>query len=526
MSTAAAGGAASLPHVLPAVDAGAGVPPRQRRQRSVVAQWKRQLTWFAVVVTSLVVLVAGTSAVGMWHVISAVATAEAADEVRGRAAVQARIAVVEVDRLLAQTMAEEDPARVRAAAVASIAAASRLEDAVTALRAALPANPGVAEMSRLVDSVKQPRVDVIVLARKGLRAEASAARDAIAEPLKRIDAVSASVLEDQAAARQAAEQERTRMFERTMYGLLAAGGISTAAGLLFYRRLMHRFAPVEQLLEEVAHSARELEAGGQQLDGVNGQVQQGNEKLQALLGRSQSQMQAMAQEAQSCLKDIDQLGDTCRTSAGMSRQHAEEAGQVAEQIQATSSRLHKLQETTSALSRSRGEIERFADQIEMISATTRLLSLNAAVEAARAGSAGRGFSVIASSVRKLSEDTQQAAMQIRRASEDITRQLGATTAALQETSKLMDEGATRIAALDSSARANQALADGMHNEVQGFRGSFQRQVERVQSMEQESQALADAVEDGYRQARVLDETSASLTHTSTALLQRLSNLQA
>jgi methyl-accepting chemotaxis protein len=527
MTTAAAPGAASLTHVpLPAPVAEGAAPARRRRQRSAVAQWKRQLTWFAVIVTGLVVLIAASSAASMWHVITAVSSAEAADEIRGRAAVQARIAVVEVDRLLAQTMADDDPARVRAAAVASIAAASRLEDAVTALRTAMPGSAEVAEMSRLVESVKEPRVNVIVLARKGQRSEAAAARNAIAEPLKRIDAISASVLEEQAAERQRAEQERTRMFEQTMFGLLAAGGVSTGAGLLFYRRLMHRFAPVEQLLEEVAHTARELEAGGQQLDGVNGQVQHANERLQGLLARSQGAMQAMAQEAAGCLKDVDQLGETCRTSAGMSRQHAEEAGQVAEQIQATSSRLHKLQETTTALSRSRGEIERFADQIEMISATTRLLSLNAAVEAARAGAAGRGFSVIASSVRKLSEDTQQAAMQIRRASEDITRQLGATTSALQETSALMDEGATRIAALDSSARANQALADGMQHEVQGFRGSFQRQFERVQSMGQEAEALADAVADGHQQARVLDETSASLAQTSTALLQRLSNLQA
>ena len=134
--------------------------------------------------------------------------------------------------------------------------------------------------------------------------------------------------------------------------------------------------------------------------------------------------------------------------------------------------------------------------------------------------------MIANSVRKLSEDTQQAALQIRRASEDITRQLGATTQAVQQTSALMDEGATRIAALDSSARSNQALVDGMHGEVQGVRDTFERQVERVQSMDQESQALAAALDDGNRHAQLLDATSASLTQTSSALLQRLSNLQA
>ena len=505
-------------------DASPGI--RAARRHSAVGQWKRQLAWFAVATTVLVVLVAGASATAMWNVITQVARAEQANDERSVAAVGARLAVLEVDRLLSQTMAEEDPAKVRAAAVASIAAASRLEDAVNALRVALPGSTDVSEMGRLVDGVKAPRINVITLARKGARAEAAVARQSILEQLQQIDALSARILQREAGSRERAAQDRAALLERVLSGLLAAGLLSTLTGVLFYRRLMRRFVPVEQLLEQVASSARELQAGGQQLDGVNGDVQGANRQLRLLLERCQDAMDAMSKEAQRCLQEVDQLGGTCDASASMSRQHAEEAGQVAQQIQATSGRLHQLLETMQALARSRSDIARFADQIEVISATTRLLSLNAAVEAARAGIAGRGFSVIANSVRKLSEDTQQAALQIRRASEDITRQLGATTQAVQQTSALMDQGATRIAALDSSARSNQALADGMHQEVQGFRETFQRQVQRVQSMDRESQALAAALADGHRHAELLDRTSASLTHTSTALLQRLSNLQA
>lgn len=496
------------------------------RRQTAVGRWKRQLAWFAVAMTVLVVLVAGASATAMWQVISQVARGEQANDARSGAAVDARLAVLEVDRLLSQTMAEEEPAKVRAAAVASIAAASRLEDAVNALRIALPQSTDAVEMARLVDAVKGPRVNVITLARKGARAEASAARQAILEQLKRIDALSAAILQREAENRERARQERAALFERVLYGLLTAALLSTVTGVLFYRRLMRRFVPVEQLLEEVAHSARELQSGGQQLDGVNSDVQGANRHLRVLLERTQDALQAMSGEAQRCLRDVDQLGETCHASAAMSRQHADEAGLVAGEIQSTSGRLHQLLETTQALARSRSDITRFADEIETISATTRLLSLNAAVEAARAGAAGRGFSVIANSVRKLSEDTQQAALQIRRASEDITRQLGATTEAVQQTSALMDQGAARIAGLDSSARSNQALADGMHAEVQGVRETFQRQVERVHAMDREAQALAAALEDGQRHGQLLDQTSSSLTKTSSALLQRLSNLQA
>jgi methyl-accepting chemotaxis protein len=521
---------AALPLAPPSSGAARFDPPvaagGRARSGSAVAQWKRQLTWFAASVAVLVLLVAATAAGAMWHVTSEVARAEGANEIRTGAATDARIAVVEVDRLLTQTLALDDAGKVRAAAVASIAAASRLEDAVTALRAALPDSPGVVEMSRLVDSVKDPRIQLIMLARKGERAAAASGREAIAEPLRRIDALSAQALEQQAASRQQAREERATLFRNLLQGLLAVAAGSTIAGLLIYRRLMRRFAPVEQLLEEVAHSARELDSGGQQLDGVNADVQHGNQGLRLLLERLQGASQAMTREAEGRLRDVEQIGQSCKASAGMSRQHADEAASVAGEIQAMTARLHHSLEATQALSRSRSEIARFADQIEMISATTRLLSLNAAVEAARAGVAGRGFSVIASSVRRLSEDTQQAALQIRRASEDITGQLVATSRAVQETSELMDAGAGRIAALDSSARGNQALLDRMHEEVQGFRGAFQRQVQQIQAMDEESQALAEALADGDRHARLLDETSASLTHTSTALLQRLSNLQA
>lgn len=58
------------------------------------------------------------------------------------------------------------------------------------------------------------------------------------------------------------------------------------------------------------------------------------------------------------------------------------------------------------------EVGGFVDIILNISSQTNLLALNASIEAARAGAAGRGFSVVAEEVRKLSEDTQQASNNI------------------------------------------------------------------------------------------------------------------
>jgi len=63
------------------------------------------------------------------------------------------------------------------------------------------------------------------------------------------------------------------------------------------------------------------------------------------------------------------------------------------------------------------------DRIDHISRTVRLIALNAAVEAARAGDAGRGFTVIAQEIKSLSEATEAASGDVRRSIEGIVHNL-------------------------------------------------------------------------------------------------------
>src|SRR5204863_508368 len=115
-----------------------------------------------------------------------------------------------------------DPDQGRAAAVASIAAASRLEDSVTALRQILPNNSDVEEMARLVDGVKPPRMKVVVAARKRENAQALETLASIAEPMKRIDELSTTIQKAQGAeqardAKVVAEQVKATVLQ--MHGL-------------------------------------------------------------------------------------------------------------------------------------------------------------------------------------------------------------------------------------------------------------------------------------------------------------------
>jgi methyl-accepting chemotaxis protein len=394
---------------------------------------------------------------------------------------------------------------------------------------ALPDKEEARQMRDLVDSVKAPRVQVIVLARRGEQAKAVAELHAIAEPLARIDALSASLLQGQARERKVAADQRDALMRRWMTALGTAAAVGLLAGCLLYRRLMSRFARadlMERLLEEVAETASGLDTGGRELDALNHEVGETNARLAALLQQLQGSCTDITGEAARSLDELDRLSAACQRSAGHSREHATQAAVLAEQLSSTSQRMQQLLASSEALARSRQEIAGFAEQIGRIAATTRLLSLNAAVEAARAGPAGRGFSVIASSVRELAEDTQAAAVHIRRSSEDINLQLGTAAEAIRHTATLMDDCAGRIAALDGTARANRQLAEGMAGDVDGFRGSFERQAGRISSLESQAGQLDEALREGQRHAELLERTSRGLWRSSNALHQRLSGLQA
>jgi methyl-accepting chemotaxis protein len=186
--------------------------------------------------------------------------------------------------------------------------------------------------------------------------------------------------------------------------------------------------------------------------------------------------------------------------------------------------MRGLQETTEALGRSRSQIANFTESIARISLMTRLLSMNAAVEAARSGEAGRGFNVVAQSIRKLSEDTQTAAVEIRRASEDINEQLASTEQSVVKTRELMDDCAKRIAALESLAAHNRQLIEGMSGDVEGFRTSFERQTGRVREMNGDVGSLVGTAQAGHSHAQLLDGTAVALSDTSSRMLHRLASV--
>ncbi len=153
-------------------------------------------------------------------------------------------------------------------------------------------------------------------------------------------------------------------------------------------------------------------------------------------GETERVATAMEEMNATVLEVAKNAGQTAEAS-DVASQAAREGGR---EVQNTVRETRQVSERTESLAASLGELSQRAENIGRVMAVigdiadqTNLLALNAAIEAARAGEAGRGFAVVADEVRKLAEKTMLATTEVAEAIRDIQGSTRTVVSGMDET---------------------------------------------------------------------------------------------
>jgi len=176
---------------------------------------------------------------------------------------------------------------------------------------------------------------------------------------------------------------------------------------------------------------------------------------------------------------------------------------IKEQVESVASSMTRLSEQSQAIGLIIASVDDIAEQ-------SNLLAVNAAIEAAKAGEHGRGFSVVAQEVKNLAEQSKQATNQVRVILNDIQRATNTAVMATEQAGNAVGNGAAQAAkageAILSLARNIQAAAEASSQ----ISVSVQQQFAGVDQVTVAMESIKQASEQNVEGTRQLDETARNL----------------
>lgn len=205
---------------------------------------------------------------------------------------------------------------------------------------------------------------------------------------------------------------------------------------------------INYTVEELSVLVSRVNQAASQLSEASGSAQRTSAELLVAAERQGQEIRTASASVLGMARAIDEVSNSAAQSAGVARHSLEAAGkggqavhdailgmtQIREQIQDTAKRLKRLGESSQ-------EIGGIVDLISGITEQTNVLALNAAIQAASAGEAGRGFSVVAEEVQRLAERSAQATRQIAALVKSIQIDTQGAITAMEKTTEGVVQGA-------------------------------------------------------------------------------------
>ena len=259
-------------------------------------------------------------------------------------------------------------------------------------------------------------------------------------------------------------------------------------------------------VSQIASAAEQLSAVTEQTcRGVNTQKEE-TDQVATAMNEMTATVQEVARNAQEASQSAAQADQQARDGDQVVGQAVIQIEQLAREVVNSTQAMNQLKQES-------GKIVGVLDVIKSVSQQTNLLALNAAIEAARAGEAGRGFAVVADEVRSLAQRTQKS-------TEEIEELIEALQTGTQQVATTLDNSRSLT---DSSVELSRR-AGGALEQITRTVATIQQMNEQIAAASEEQSTVAEQINASVINVRDISEQTASASNETAASSVELARL--
>jgi twitching motility protein PilJ len=273
---------------------------------------------------------------------------------------------------------------------------------------------------------------------------------------------------------------------------------------------------VNYTIEELGVLVRRINDAAGRVAAASEAAQKTSNELLVATERQSREIKQAGDNVLDMAKSMNQVSSEAMESAQVARQSLEAAqkgsaavensikgmNEIREQIQETSKRIKRLGESSQ-------EIGEIVELISDITEQTNVLALNAAIQAASAGEAGRGFTVVAEEVQRLAERSGEATKQIAAIVKTIQTDTQDAVSAMENSTRGVVEGAKLSDAAGQALQEISSVSTNLASLIESISSATQTQAETATRVAQNMQGIL----------RVTEQTTAGTKQTAVSIGQ-------
>jgi methyl-accepting chemotaxis protein len=284
-------------------------------------------------------------------------------------------------------------------------------------------------------------------------------------------------------------------------------------------------------VEEVAEISMESAEATKQISMAIGEIATGSTEQAKSSSEAIEQIRVLGQKIDVVMENTQKVKAISSETKEIGNSSIIVVKELNERTRQSLSKVQEINQDIYDLNDSSKEIEKIIEVIKSISDQTSLLSLNASIEAARVGEAGKGFTVVANEIKKLSDQSKEATMMISNIINNIQNKTKNTVNLVKEANNIFREQEKSVRNTDNAFRIIVQSTENISlqvenvtlvmNDIYSFKEKTIETVENISVLAEESSAATEEVLASVEEENLSVQELASLSNELHEAVQNL-----